>query len=284
MTNTKAEIVIAPSTGWAKLDFKGLLKYKDLIILMVGRDFAAKYRQTILGPAWFIIQPLLTTLVFTVIFGNVAGIPTDGTPKFLFYLSGLLGWGYFAGVLTHTGNTFVAHKGLMTKVYFPRMVLPLTALLSQLIALSIQIATFLGFYVYFLLFTEWGETVRLNWMALLFPVLILQAGITALGVGCLTSAASAKYRDLNFLLSFLVQIWMYATPIIYPFSKIPERFQIWMALNPLSTIVESIKYGFLGVGGVPPINWLISGAVTISVFLIGAAVFRRTERLFVDTV
>ena len=280
----KTEIVIAPSTGWAKIDFKGLIAYRDLITLMVGRDFAAKYRQTILGPAWFIIQPLLTTVVFTVIFGKVAGISTDGTPKFLFYLCGLLGWGYFAGVLNHSGNTFVVHKGLMTKVYFPRMVLPLTASLSQLIALSIQIATFLGFYFYYLFFTAWGETVQFNWMVLLFPLLILQAGITGLGVGFLTSAASAKYRDLNFLLGFLVQIWMYSTPIIYPFSKIPENYQMWMALNPLTTIVETIKYGFLGVGGVPPMNYVISVVVSIVLFIVGAAVFKRTERRFVDTV
>lgn len=284
MLENKTEILIVPSVGWAKIDFKGLIAYRDLITLMVARDFAAKYRQTILGPAWFVIQPLLTTLVFTVIFGNVAGISTDETPKFIFYLCGLLGWGYFSGVLNHTGNTFVVHKGLMTKVYFPRMVLPLTAALSQLIALSIQIVTFLGFYVYFLYFTPWGDVSRLNWVALLFPLLIVQAGITALGIGFLTSAASAKYRDLNFLLSFLVQIWMYATPIIYPFSKIPEKYQMLMALNPLTTIVETIKVGFLGVGGVPPMNYVISLGVSIVVFVIGAAVFKRTERRFVDTV
>jgi len=280
----KPPIVIAPSKGWAKLDLKGLIGYRDLITLMVARDFAAKYRQTILGPAWFVIQPLLTTLVFTVIFGKVAGISTDGTPKFLFYLCGLLGWGYFAGVLAHTGNIFVVHKGLMTKVYFPRMVLPLTASLSQLIALSIQIATFLGFYIYYIFFTSWGDIVRINWVALFFPLVIIQGGITGLGVGFLTSAASAKYRDLNFLLSFLVQIWMYATPVIYPFSKIPEKYQTLMALNPMTTIVETIKLGFLGVGGVPPVNYLISAAVSIVVFLLGAAVFKRTERRFVDTV
>ena len=269
MVQEKTETVIAPSTGWAKIDFKGLIAYRDLITLMVGRDFAAKYRQTILGPAWFVIQPLLTTLVFTIIFGNVAGISTDGTPKFIFYLCGLLGWGYFEGVLNHTGNTFVIHKGLMTKVYFPRLVLPLTASMSQLIALSIQIVTFLGFYCYFIYFNSWGEVSRLNWVALFFPLMVIQAGITGLGFGFITSSASAKYRDLNFLLSFLVKIWMYATPIIYPFSKIPDKYQIWMALNPMTTVVETIKFGFLGVGGVPVINYVISAAVSISVFFFG---------------
>ncbi|MEZ5275612.1 MAG: ABC transporter permease [Opitutaceae bacterium] len=284
MLEEKPEIVIAPSKGWARIDFKDLFDHRDLIFLMVGRDFAAKYRQTILGPAWFVIQPLLTTIVFTVIFGNVAKISTDGTPKFLFYLSGLLGWGYFSGVLNHTGNIFVTQKGLMTKVYFPRLVLPLTASLSQLIALSIQIATFLGFYTYYLFFTAWGDEIRLNWVILLFPLMILQAGVLGLGVGFITSAASAKYRDLNFLLSFLVQIWMYATPIIYPFSKIPEKYQLWMALNPMTTIVETIKYGFLGVGGVSMANFLISLTVSLAVFFFGAAIFKRTERRFVDTV
>lgn len=284
MVEEKKEIIIAPSKGWAKIDFGELAGYRDLITLMVSRDFVAKYRQTILGPAWFVIQPLLTTLVFTIIFGNVAGISTDGTPKFIFYLCGLLGWGYFEGVLNHTGNTFVVHKGIMTKVYFPRLVLPLTAAMSQLIALGIQIATFLGFYLYFLYFSSWGDLPRLNWMALLFPLMIIQAGFTGLGFGFVTSSASAKYRDLNFLLSFLVKIWMYATPIIYPFSKIPEKYQIWMALNPMTTVVETIKFGFLGVGGVPPINFAISAAVTVGVFFAGAAVYRRTERRFVDTV
>jgi len=284
MFEENTEIIIAPSTGWTKINFRELTGYRDLITLMVGRDFVAKYRQTILGPAWFVIQPLLTTLVFTIIFGNVAGISTDGTPKFIFYLCGLLGWGYFEGVLNHTGNTFVLHKGIMTKVYFPRLVLPLTAAMSQLIALSIQIVTFLGFYAYFLYFTTWGDLQRINWVALLVPLMIVQAGVTGLGFGFLTSSASAKYRDLNFLLSFLVKIWMYATPIIYPFSKIPEKYQIWMALNPMTTVVETIKLGFLGVGGVPPVNFAISAAVTIGVFFGGAAVFRRTERRFVDTV
>jgi lipopolysaccharide transport system permease protein len=284
MVEERAEIVIAPSTGWAKIDLKGLANYRDLMTLMVARDFAAKYRQTILGPAWFVVQPLLTTIVFTVIFGNFAKISTDGTPPFLFYLCGLLGWNYFAGVLNHTGNTFVVHKGLMTKVYFPRMVLPLTASISQLLALSIQITTFLGFYLYFYFFTSAGEVMNPNWALAIFPLMILQAGVTGLGVGFITSSVSAKYRDLNFLLSFLVQIWMYASPIIWPFSKIPEKYQTLAALNPATTFVETIKYGFLGVGGVPPLNFAISIAVSIGVFFAGAAIFRRTERRFVDTV
>ena len=284
MAESKTEIIIEPSKGWVKLDFRELASYRDLLTLIVARDFVAKYRQTILGPAWFVIQPLVTTVVFTVIFGNVAGVSTDGSPKFLFYLCGLLGWGYFEGVLNHTGSTFVLHKGIMTKVYFPRLVLPLATAISQSIALSIQLVTFLAFYFYFLLFNSWGDTPRLNWMVLLFPLMIVQAGVAGLGFGFITSSASAKYRDLNFLLSFIVRIWMYATPIIYPYSKIPEKYGIWMALNPMSTVVETIKRGFLGTQGVPLANYVVSAAVTLVVFFGGAALFRRTERRFADTV
>ena len=278
------EIVIQPNRSWFYIDWRGLSYYRDLLFFLVRRDFISKYKQTILGPLWFIIQPLLMTLVFTVIFGKVARIPTDGLPPMLFYLCGLLAWRYFASCLNTTSTTFVANAGLFGKVYFPRLIVPFSVIISNLLAFAIQLVTFLGFYIYFKYFTQAGMNIQLNLFILVLPLLLLQTAAISLGVGLWLSALTAKYRDLQFLMGFLTQLWMYATPIIYPMSMIPEKWRVFAALNPMAPIVEMFKYAFLGAGTIKPSYLLISAAITIFVLFSGILIFNRTERTFIDTV
>ncbi len=278
------EIIIKPNRSWFYIDWQGLLHYKDLLLLLVKRDFVVRYKQTILGPLWFIIQPLLMTLVFTVIFGTVAKLPTDGVPPMLFYLCGLLAWTYFANCLTTTSTSFVDNAYLFGKVYFPRIVVPLSVIISNLFAFAIQLATFLAFFVYFKYFTAAGVLIQPNLFILLLPLILIQTAFLALGFGLWLSALTAKYRDLTFLMGFLIQMWMYATPIIYPVSMIPKEWQYIAFLNPMASIVESWKYAFFGTGVVELNYLLISAAVTVFVLLTGIFVFNRAERTFIDTV
>jgi lipopolysaccharide transport system permease protein len=276
------ETVIRPRRSWLRFDVREIIQYRDLLLLLVRRDFVAKYKQTILGPAWFVVQPLLTTLVFTVVFGSVAKVPTDGMPPTLFYLCGLLGWNYFAQTLNATGNTFTNHSHIFGKVYFPRLVVPLAVVVSNLFALGIQLAVFLGFYFYY----RWVESVPLSFdlTLTLLPVAIVHSAILALGAGPWISALSAKYKDFSHLLGFLTQLWMYATPIIYPLSEIPEKWR-WLAIaNPMAPVVELYKRIFLGAGTVEPLHYAISCAITIAVTASGLLYFQRVERTVVDTV
>lgn len=278
------EVIIKPNRSWFYIDWQGLLHYRDLLYFLVRREFIAKYKQTILGPAWFVIQPLLMTLVFTVIFGKVAKIPTDGMPHILFYLCGLLAWRYFARCLTTTSTTFVTNAHLFGKVYFPRLVVPLSVIISNLFAFAIQLVTFLGFYLYFKFFTQAGAIIQTNLFILLLPLFLLQTAALSLGICLWFSALTAKYRDLQFLIGFLTQLWMYATPVIYPMSVIPEKWRFIIAINPMAPIVESFRYGFLGAGTID-FNYIIT-SIAITVFLLfsGILIFNRTERTFIDTV
>lgn len=278
------EIIIESHKGWFYFDWHGMLHYRDLLFLLVRRDFLAKYKQTILGPAWFILQPLLTTLVFTVIFGRIAKVPTDGVPPMLFYLCGLLPWSYFAQCLAGVSASLVVNANLFSKVYFPRLIVPLSIVMSNFFSFLLQLATFLAFYFYFKFFTPAGAEMDLNRVVFLLPLLFLQTVAIGLGVGLWIASLTVKYRDFQHLVPFMTQIWMYATPIIYPVSAIPEAWRFVLALNPMSGIVESYRYAFFGAGFVDPRYLMISAAVTIVILTGGLLTFNKVQRTFVDTI
>lgn len=279
---TELQVVIRPRSSWLRMNFGELIQYRDLLLILVRRDFVSKYKQTVLGPAWFVIQPLLTTLVFTIVFGKVAKVPTDGIPPMLFYLCGLLGWNYFAQTLNATGNTFTNNSHIFGKVYFPRLVVPLSLVISNLFAFGIQLVVFLGFYAYFRLSV--GTPLMFDRTVALFPVLVAHSAVLALGAGLWISALTAKYKDFSHLLGFLTQLWMYATPVIYPLSQIPERWQ-WLAIvNPMAPVVELYKRIFLGTGTIEPSQYAISWAITLFIAITGLLYFQRVERTVVDTV
>ncbi len=272
---------IKPQNKWYDIDFKAIWQYRDLLMLFVRRDFVAVYKQTILGPVWFFIQPVLTMLTFTFIFGNVAKLPTDGIPPAIFYLSGLTFWNYFASCLTATSNTFVSNAGIFGKVYFPRLITPLSVVLSNLIKFAVQFLLFLGFFFYYL----YEGSVTPNWTLLLLPVYVIMMAGLGLGFGILISSLTTKYRDFTFLVGFGVQLLMYASPIIYPFSMLSEKFRILLNIvNPMSSIIEAIKYGFLGKGVFSPTYLLISFAYMCILLFLGVVVFNRVEKSFMDTV
>jgi len=275
------DLIIEPKRFWWDLRLKQVWRYRDLILLFVRRDFVEYYKQTILGPLWFFIQPLLTTGVFTVIFGQIAELPTDGLPQFLFYLSGTVVWSYFAECLKTTSDTFIANQNIFGKVYFPRLVMPISVLISKLITFSIQFALFLGFLIYFMVS---GADVNITVYVLLLPVLLfLMAGL-GLGFGIIISSLTTKYRDLRYLVSFGVQLWMYATPVIYPVSSIPERWRWVAAINPLTPIIETFRYAFLGAGAFSWGMLAYSFAAMLAVFFIGVILFNHVEQTFMDTV
>ena len=273
--------MIRPQRSWFALPLGELWQYRDLVMLFVRRDFVAVYKQTILGPLWYLIQPLLTTLVFTIIFGKIARLPTDGLPQFLFYMSGTVIWSYFAECLNKTSQTFISNAQLFGKVYFPRLTVPVSILLSNLVALAIQFALFLVFLAYFWLD---GSKVQPNWWVLLTPVLLLMMAGLGLGFGITVSSMTTRYRDLRFLVTFGVQLWMYATPVIYPISSVPERFQSLIRLNPLTPILETFRYAFLGAGTVSIPNLLYSFVFMLVIMLIGTLIFNKVEATFMDTV
>lgn len=279
-----SEIVIRPTTAWFVFDWRGLLAYRDLLRQLVLRDFTAKYKQTILGPTWFFINPLLTTLMFTVVFNKVIGVPTDGVPPMLFYLCGMLGWSYFAGVLNATGNSLAGSAALFSKVYFPRLIPPLALAVSSLLALAIQLLTFLVFYVKEHWFTPGSSIPAPSGLWLLFPLLVLHMAVLSLGVGLMLSTLTAKYRDLGQIQGFLVQLWMYATPVIYPLSRVPEKWHWVAALNPMTAIVETSRRIFLGVGTVGPGQYAQSALLSVLILLAGVFAYQRAARTFVDTV
>ena len=276
------DLVIQPQRGWWDLRLGELWRYKDLVLLFMRRDFVAVYKQTILGPLWYLIQPLLTTLIFTIVFGNIASLPTDGLPQFLFYMSGTVVWAYFADCLNKTANTFVGNAHLFGKVYFPRLAVPVSILISNLISFLIQFALFLVFVGYFALR---GAALQPHWawIALTPLLLLIMAGL-GLGFGILISSLTTKYRDLRFLVGFGVQLLMYATPVIYPASSIPARFQWLLLANPMTPIVEAFRYAFLGAGTVSPLHLLYSFGFMLVVMVLGMLVFNRVEQTFMDTV
>jgi lipopolysaccharide transport system permease protein len=275
------DLIIQPQRSLFDLHMGDLWRYRDLVMLFVRRDFVSVYKQTILGPLWYLIQPLLTTLTFTVIFGNIAQLPTDGLPQFLFYMSGTVIWTYFAECLTKTSNTFVQNAHLFGKVYFPRLAVPVSILFSNLITFGIQFAFFLAFMGFFALS---GAQIRPNLWILFSPVLVLMMAGLGFGFGIIISSLTTKYRDLRFLVQFGVQLLMYATPVIYPASSIPERFQWAIKLNPMTPIVETFRYAFLGAGSMNSLAWLYSFGFMAVIVVVGAVMFNRVEATFMDTV
>lgn len=273
--------VLSPHRGWFDWRLRQLWRYRDLIGLFVWRDFVSVYKQTILGPAWHIIQPLLTTLTFTVIFGWVAGLSTDGAPPFLFYLVGTVSWSCFANSLNNTSRTFVANANLLGKVYFHRLVIPISAIVSTLIAFGIQFAIFLALLgAYFLA----GADLHMTSWGLLTPVFVLMLAGYGLGGGIIVCALTTRYRDLAHLVTFSVQLLMYATPVIYPLSAVPERYRWVFQLNPLTPVMEGFRLGFLGVGTVDPGQLAASFGVMLAILLVGLMVFTHVEHTFMDTV
>ena len=275
--------VIKPQKSLLDVDFKEIWKYRDLWSLFVKRDIITQYKQTVLGPLWYFVQPIMTTIMYMVVFGGIAGISTDGLPQALFYLSGICMWQYFSECMNKTSNTFVNNAGIFGKVYFPRLIVPLSTVTSNLIRFGIQFMLFLVVYVYYVVFTD--VNVGPNVYALLFPVLVLMLAGLGLGFGILFSSMTTKYRDLTLLLGFFVHLWMYATPVIYPLSMITnEKLKLVMSLNPLTGILEAFKYGMLGTGS---FSWMALGysfLFMVALLALGIVVFNRVQRSFMDTV
>ena len=273
--------IIEPHGHVLDLKLAELWRYRDLIYLFVHRDFIAQYKQTILGPAWHFIQPLLTTIMFTIVFGKIAQIPTDGVPPFLFYMAGTVIWTYFANVLTSTATTFTANAGIFGKVYFPRLAIPIAHLFSRLIAFAIQFFFFLCFLGYFI----WqGSDLNPNIWVLITPLLLLMMAMLGLGLGIISSAMTTRYRDLTVLVGFGVQLWMYASPIIYPLSTLPEKWQFYASLNPVAPIVEMFRFAYLGTGFINSGMMAYSFIVIAVILFIGIVLFNKVERTFMDTV
>ena len=278
----KYSTLIEPKTSLLSVDFKEIWRYRDLFSMFVKRDIITQYKQTILGPAWFFIQPLLTMVMYMIVFGGIAGISTDGLPQALFYLAGILCWQYFADCLNKTSSTFTTNQNIFGKVYFPRLIVPLATVSSNLVRLFIQLFLFVVVYVYYLIV---GVDVAPNWYVLLFPVLVLMLAGLALGFGIIISSMTTKYRDLTILFTFVVQLWMYATPIIYPLSTITNAtVRTVMLLNPITSIVETFKYGALGIGS---FSWGALGysfGFMVVLLAVGIVVFNKVQRSFMDTV
>ncbi len=264
-------------SSWAEL-----WPYRELIWLLFWRDFVAMYKQTVLGPAWFLLQPLMTTTAFTILFGKIARMPTDGVSPFLFYFAGVVPWGYFASCLTGASSTFTTNASLFGKVYFPRLVVPVAQLLTNLLSFAIQFALFVAMYLAFYL---GGATFAPNGLLFLLPLLMLHIAALGLGTGLIVSSLTTKYRDLVMVLSFGVQLWMYATPIVYPLSHIPAQYQWLVFVNPMTAVIETFRYAFFSVGtGVPPMFYLLSVAITVLVLSFGVRMFHNAERTFLDTI
>lgn len=285
-TEQKFTTVITPKTGWFDINLKEVWDYRDLIVLFVKRNFVSQYKQTILGPAWAFIQPFLTTIVFTLIFGNIAGLAPGGIPHFAFYFSGTILWQYFSGCLSTTANTFVANAATMGKVYYPRLVMPISTVLSQLISFAIQYA-FLLVFVWYYVFTKQG--VHPNWWIMMTPVLLLQLAMLSMGFGVIISSVTTKYRDLAKLVGFGVQLWMYASPVAYDMFSL-KAFAPggkWHALymcNPVTTIINLFRYSYLGFGLVEWNYYWIGWGITIGILFLGVILFSHVEKTFMDTV
>ena len=276
-------MVITPYRGWFDLNLYEIWRYRDLLWIFVKRDFTTFYKQTILGPIWFFIQPLISTIVFTVIFNQVAGIPTDEIPPFLFYMSGIIAWNYFSSCLTSTSGTFTTNAGLFGKVYFPRVIVPLSIVVSGLCRFGVQLLMFLGFYFYYLKLGKYQINPSVQ-ILLFLPILIIQMAMLGQGLGMIISSLTTKYRDLNYLVSFGTQLMMYASPIVYPLSVVPENYKLYILANPMTPVIEGFRQAFIGKGNLE-INLLIYSTVfSLITFLIGLLVFNKIEKNFIDTV
>ncbi len=273
--------VIKPKDKLLQIDFKEIWQYRDLYSMFVKRDIITQYKQTVLGPVWFFIQPAITTIMYMIVFGGIANIPTDGLPEPMFYLAGIVCWQYFSDCLNKTSSTFTANQGIFGKVYFPRLIVPLATVSSNLVRMGIQFLLFIAVYIFYVLS---GVPVAPNIYILLLPLLVLMLAGLSLGFGIIISSMTTKYRDMTILFSFIVQLWMYATPIIYPLSTMSPKKQAFMILNPVTSIVETFKFGTMGVG---TFSWgalAYSFGFMIVLLVIGIVVFNKVQRSFMDTV
>lgn len=272
---------IAPVNSWLKINFKEIFLFRGLIYLFIKRDFVVFYKQTILGPLWYIIQPVFNTLVFAFVFGTIANIPTDGMPQFLFYMAGTITWGYFATSFTQTSQVFVTNKDIFGKVYFPRITVPISIVSTSVIQFFVQFLIFLALFLYY---QFQGVDLSFTYKVFFLPIILFQIAILSVGFGMVISAATAKYRDLVQALGFLVQIWMYITPVVYPLSEVPEDYRFLIALNPMTAPVELFREIFLGVSSISSAEIFISWGITFSLFILGIIFFTRVEKTFMDTV
>ena len=280
--------VIKPRTGLFEVNLKELWTYRDLISLFIKRNIITQYKQTILGPLWWVIQPALTVIMYMVVFGGIAGIPTDGVPQPLFYLAGVCMWQYYADCLTKTSNTFVANSSIFGKVYFPRLVMPVSTVISNLVRFGIQFGLFAVVYGYYAIR---GKAPCPNWYFTMAPILVVMMAGLALGFGIVVSSMTTKYRDLQVLFSFVVQLWMYGTPIVYPLSQVAGRrvlgmdLQLLMCLNPVTPVIETFKYGALSAGEFIGWGWLAYSFVFMFLVLaFGILIFNKVQKSFMDTV
>lgn len=274
-------IEIKPKKKWLDVDLKGIWRYRDLYYMYVKRDIITVYKQTILGPLWFLIQPILTTIMYMFVFGGLAGISTDGIPQPLFYMSGILLWNYFNSAFMVSSNVFTANASVFGKVYFPRLVVPLAGITSNLIKFGIQLILFIAIYLYYYI---QGVNLTINWTIVLFPVLILMIALHAMSWGLIISALTTKYRDLSQLVTFGIQLFMYVTPVIYPLSAAPEKYRMLISLNPLTPIFETFKYSCMGSGSLDWIGLGYSFIVLLITLFLSIIIFNRVERNFMDTV
>lgn len=277
----KWDTVISPKRDFIYFNFREIFKYRDLIFLFIKRDFVTFYKQTILGPLWYIIQPLINAIVFTIIFGNLAKIPTEGVPPFIFYLAGNIIWGYFAICLSSTSNTFVRNSDIFGKVYFPRITIPISNIFIGMLQFFVQFIVFVCFLIYFYFS---GSSINIDFTLIFIPLLLFQVAITGLGFGLMISSLTSKYRDLTFVMSFGVQLWMYATPIVYPLSLVSEKYRILFCLNPMTSVVESFRYIFFKESVIKLEYIFISIFISILVLILGMIFFNKTEKSFLDTV
>ena len=276
------DLEITPRDRLLALDWKELWRYRDMFALFVERNFRTAYKQTILGPLWFIITPVLSVIVYATVFGGIANIPTDGVPPILFYLLGISIWGYFASCLSATSNSFVSNAGIFGKVYFPRIIMPLVAVTTNMLSLAIQLAIFAAFYIYYV---ATGTELEIHWQLALFPILILLLALMAVGFGMIFSSMTTKYRDLQIMLNKIISLWVYITPVIYPLSMVTnEKLHLAMSLNPVTPVMEAIKYSLLGQG---QFSWLwlgYSAAITLILLVFGLMMFNKVQKSFMDTV
>ena len=274
------DLVIKGHTSLFDLRLGELWNYRDLLVLFVRRDFVTVYKQTILGPLWFFIQPLLTTITFTIIFGNVAQLSTDGAPKLVFYMAGITLWSYFSTCLTSVSGVFNTNAGIFGKVYFPRLIMPLTIVISNLMKFFVQFLLFIGFVIYF---TMQDQITPNNWI-LLTPFIIILMALISMGIGLILSAMTTKYKDLNHLIGFGIQLFMYATPVIYPSSSVPENYAWIVNLNPLVGLFDYMRYAYLGVGSFSLQTLVYPILFSIGILFLGVLIFNKTQKTFMDTV
>ena len=273
---------IKANQSWWRMDWREIWEYRELLWILVSRDFVTVYKQTILGPVWFIIQPLATTITFTIIFGNLAKIPTDNLPPFLFYMSGTVLWTYFQGCMDTVSNSLAANSGIFGKVYFPRIIPPLAVVINNLARLAINLTLFLAFWLFFIFARK--TNIAPNLLIVVFPLMVIHCAGLGLGMGLWLSSLTAKYRDISFALPFIAQLWMYATPVVYPTSIIPEGFRWWISLNPMASVIELNRYAFLGQGTLYPEAIASNFIVMLVILFTGILQYNRVQRTFIDTI